>query len=53
MKTTREMRERIWELATPPRDDYDRAVLMLLEDVELLLANASASSQLTRGKNAR
>lgn len=33
LQTTPEMRARIWELAQrPTMDDYDRAVLLLLED---------------------
>lgn len=34
MQTTKEMRDRIRELATPERDDFDRAVNMLLSDFE-------------------
>lgn len=34
MQTTKEMRARIKELATPERDDFDRAVNMLLTDFE-------------------
>lgn len=34
MQTTKAMRDRIKELATPERDDFDRAVNMLLADFE-------------------
>jgi hypothetical protein len=34
--STPEMRNRIRELATPPRDDFDRAVLIVLDDFERL-----------------
>jgi hypothetical protein len=35
--STPQMRARIEELASPPRDDFDRAVLMLLADFNRLL----------------
>lgn len=35
-------RARIRELSTPPRDDHDRAVLLLLGDVERLIALVAA-----------
>lgn len=38
MKSTKEMRERARELATPPRDDFDRAVLYVLDDFDALSA---------------
>ena len=34
MQTTKAMRDRIKELATPERDDFDRAVNLLLADFE-------------------
>lgn len=34
MQTTKAMRDQIRELATPERDDFDRAVNMLLSDFE-------------------
>lgn len=34
MQTTKAMRDRIRELATPERDDFDRAVNLLLSDFE-------------------
>jgi hypothetical protein len=34
--STPEMRNRIRELALPPRDDFDRAVLIILDDFERL-----------------
>ena len=34
MQTTKELRARIKELATPERDDFDRAVNMLIADFE-------------------
>lgn len=37
-QSTRAMRDRARELASPPRDDFDRAVLMILDDFEQLLA---------------
>ncbi len=33
-RSTRQMRDRAVELATPPRDDFDRAVLAIIADVE-------------------
>ena len=36
MKSTPEMRARARELATPPRDDFDRAVLAILDDFDAL-----------------
>lgn len=38
MKTTPEMIARIRELATPPRDDFDRAVLLLADDADAFQA---------------
>lgn len=37
MKSTPEMRHRIRELATPERDDFDRAVLMTLDDLDQVI----------------
>ena len=37
MKSTQAMRDRIRELSAPERDDYDRAVLCVLDDLEALL----------------
>jgi hypothetical protein len=37
-ETTPQLRARIRELSTPPRDDHDRAVILLLDDFEKLLA---------------
>lgn len=37
MKSTPQMRARARELATPPRDDFDRAVLAALDDLEDML----------------
>lgn len=34
METTKEMRARIKDIATPERDDFDRAVILLLQDFE-------------------
>ncbi len=34
--STPEMRSRIRELATPPRDDFDRAILIVLDDFDRL-----------------
>ena len=36
MQTTKAMRDRIRELATPERDDFDRAVNMLITDFDEL-----------------
>ena len=36
--STAAMRARIRDLATPDRDDFDRAVLLVLSDFERLLA---------------
>ena len=38
MKSTPEMRQRVRELATPPRDDFDIAVLHVLNDLEKRIA---------------
>ena len=38
MKSTQAMRDRIRELMTDPIDDYDRAVLCALDDLEHLLS---------------
>lgn len=38
IKSTPAMRARARELATPPRDDFDRAVLAILDDFDQLLA---------------
>lgn len=35
MQTTKEMRQRIRELAAPQSDDFGRAVCMLLDDFEM------------------
>lgn len=37
-KSTPEMRARVIELASPPEDDFDRAVLDIVDDVRLLLS---------------
>jgi hypothetical protein len=37
MKSTKAMRNRIRELMTDPIDDYDRAVLCVLDDLEHML----------------
>lgn len=34
MKSTKEMRDRCRELSMPNRDDYDRAVICILDDFE-------------------
>jgi len=34
--STPEMRARLRELATPPRDDFDRAVAIVLDDFDRL-----------------
>ena len=36
MKSTQAMRDRIRELATPERDDFDRAVLAVVDDLEAI-----------------
>jgi hypothetical protein len=41
-KSTDAMRDRARELATPPRDDFDRAVLAILDDFDRLQASAVA-----------
>ncbi len=38
MVSTAPMRSRIRELAVPERDDFDRAVLIILDDFDRLLA---------------
>jgi hypothetical protein len=38
MASTSAMRARARELATPARDDYDRVVLIILDDFDRLLA---------------
>lgn len=43
LKTTRAMRERIRELANPIRDDFDRAVLAALDDLEGIIVTAPRS----------
>lgn len=40
MKSTPDMRARARELATPPRDDFDRAVLAVLDDFDAALTLA-------------
>ena len=42
LASTPEMRGRIRELATPARDDFDRAVLIVLDDFERLAAVRAA-----------
>lgn len=37
MDSTKAMRERARELASPPRDDFDRAVICIIDDLEALL----------------
>jgi hypothetical protein len=37
MKSTKAMRDRIRELSNSERDDYDRAVLCVVDDLEVLL----------------
>ena len=37
MASTKEMRARIRELADPARDDFDRAVIAVVDDLEALL----------------
>lgn len=41
LTSTRAMRDRIRELAMPPRDDFDRAVLAVLDDLQGILAEAA------------
>jgi hypothetical protein len=43
LKSTPEMRARIRELATD-RDDFDRAVLMVLDDIDALLRSQQLTS---------
>lgn len=38
MQSTKSMRDRARELASPPRDDFDRAVLAILDDFDILAA---------------
>lgn len=40
MKSTQAMRDRIRELADPSRDDFDRAVIAALDDLEGILVTA-------------
>ena len=40
MKSTQAMRDRIRELAHPNRDDFDRAVIAALDDLEGILVTA-------------
>ena len=40
MKSTQAMRDRIRELAHPNRDDFDRAVIAALDDLEDILVTA-------------
>ncbi len=35
-ESTPEMRNRLRKMATPPRDDFERAVLMVLDDFDRL-----------------
>lgn len=37
LASTQDMRNRLRELAMPPRDDFDRAVLIVLDDFDRLL----------------
>jgi len=43
LRSTRAMRERIRELANPPRDDFDRAVNAVLHDLEGIIITAPRS----------
>lgn len=43
LTSTRAMRDRIRELANPPRDDFDRAVIAVLRDLEGIVATAPRS----------
>jgi hypothetical protein len=43
MKSTQAMRDRIRELAHPNRDDFDRAVIAALDDLEGILITAPRS----------
>jgi hypothetical protein len=48
MKSTQAMRDRCRELSKPDRDDYDRAVICILDDLEALeAALQSAQNTLT------
>ena len=46
--STVQMRERIRELAYPPRDDFDRAVLAVTDDYERLLMHVNEGYDYTR-----
>lgn len=43
LKSTRAMRQRIRELAHPARDDFDRAVIAALDDLEAIIVEAPRS----------
>lgn len=43
MNSTQAMRDRIRELAYPNRDDFDRAVIAVLNDLEGILVTAPRS----------
>ena len=43
MKSTRAMRDRIRQLADPHRDDFDRAVIAVLDDLEGIILIAPRS----------
>jgi hypothetical protein len=38
IKSTKEMRDRCRELSKPDQDDYDRAVICIIDDLEALLS---------------
>lgn len=43
LESTRAMRKRLRELAVPHRDDFDRAVIAVLDDLEGILVTAPRS----------
>lgn len=46
MKSTQAMRDRCRELSKPHADDYDRAVICVIDDLEAILKTGSASALL-------